>query len=171
MSARTFDHDEARALYASGAWTQAALATKFGVSAARINQILDPQRKARVDAASLEWLHENYRLPCANECGTLVWKRGTNDQTGLCRVCFGLSRRTAEHGTESKYSQGCRCAECRAAASKAKRGRREKTRVPCSHDCGAMVDSINRRNPDKPPECLPCALDRIHADQLERAAA
>jgi hypothetical protein len=32
-----------------------------------------------------------------------------------------------------------------------------------------MVDSINRRNPDKPPECWPCAMRRIAAER--RAAA
>jgi hypothetical protein len=36
---------------------------------------------------------------------------------------------TAEHGTRSMYTKGCRCQECRAAAARASRERREKQKA------------------------------------------
>jgi hypothetical protein len=86
-----------------------------------------------------------------------------------CVACY-LADVEAPHGTESRYRSGrCRCGECRRAATAAKRRRREASRVPCSHGCGTLVDGINRRNPDKPPECQPCAMRRVWAEK--RAAA
>lgn len=88
-----------------------------------------------------------------------------------CRECVDRER-AADHGTESRYSSGCRCDECRTAASAAKRERRIKSRVPCSHGCGTMVDWINRRQSGKPPECGPCSIKRLRAEgRLGRTAA
>lgn len=78
---------------------------------------------------------------------------------------------TAKHGTETYYQKyGCRCDACMAAAREAKRRRRERSRVPCSHGCGRLVDGINRRNPDKPPECPPCATQRIWRERRAASA-
>lgn len=82
-----------------------------------------------------------------------------------------LKAELRNHGTEVRYNGGCRCEHCRAAASDAKRFRRLKSRVPCSHGCGAMVDSINRRNPEKPPECRPCSIRRVHAERKAAAVS
>lgn len=122
---RKFDHDECRALYATGEWTQRALARKYAVSATRIWQIVVPEHQARSIAYSKAWLRERYNEPCEN-CGKPTWKRGNaSNRTGLCLTCWGLSRRTAEHGTETRYtSWGCRCDDCRAASAKARRKRR-----------------------------------------------
>jgi hypothetical protein len=81
-----------------------------------------------------------------------------------CRACYDRER-AADHGTESRYTGGCRCDACRQAGSEAKRQRRIASRVPCSHGCGAMVDWINRRDPRKLPECRPCSNARINADR------
>lgn len=166
----TFDHAAARALYATGEWTHKQLAERFGVSPSRIYQVVNPEVKARTDAASAAWSREHYNRPC-RACGARIWKCGHRPNTGLCRECAGLARRTAEHGTETRYSSGCRCHACREAASAAKRARRECSRVPCSHGCGRMVDSINRHNPEKPPECRPCSIARIHGSRARELEA
>lgn len=59
--------------------------------------------------------------PC-RECGAPIW--GFAGRTGLCRPCLGRSRRTAEHGTESRYGRGCRCEACKAASAASRRKRR-----------------------------------------------
>jgi hypothetical protein len=75
-------------------------------------------------AAASEYMRAHYTTPCA-QCGeAMVWKRGTKPSTGLCPKCLGLSRRTAEHGTETRYSSGCRCRPCKDASAAARRRRR-----------------------------------------------
>jgi hypothetical protein len=54
---------------------------------------------------------------------------------------------------------------CRTCQTEVKRAWRERNKVPCSHGCGTLVDAKNRRDPDKLPECRPCAIARIHADR------
>lgn len=123
-SPRTFDHDECRALYATGEWTQAALAARYGVSDTRVWQIVDPERQQRTNRRASEWTQLHYNKPC-DGCGARIWKQGHRPtQTGLCRKCWAETQRTAEHGTESRYCGGCRCAECRAASATARRNRR-----------------------------------------------
>lgn len=87
----------------------------------------------------------------------------------LCRACDD-AQRAVEHGTEGRYRGGCRCEDCRTAASAKKRERRLASRVPCSHGCGTLVDSLNRRSPEKPPECRPCAMKRIHSTRRQESA-
>lgn len=58
-----------------------------------------------------------------SECGAPIWET-SRARTGLCAACLAVSRRTAEHGTETRYNRGCRCDECRAASAAARRRRR-----------------------------------------------
>lgn len=44
-----------------------------------------------------------------------------------CLACYERDR-AAEHGTESCYSSGCRCADCRRASAAARRDRRAANR-------------------------------------------
>lgn len=158
---RTFDYAEAKRRYAAGE-TLASISRALGVSFHAAKYAVDEDFRYSANAKGRKWAETNYRRPCAGTgCTRLVWTKAKG-QTGLCPKCLGLSRRTAVHGSESKYRQGCRCGRCRTAMSTARRERREKTRVPCSHGCGRMVDSSGRRNPDKPYECLPCSNARIH---------
>lgn len=105
-----------------------------------------------------------YRTDPCPECG--------NPKTPVsarCRDCENAERE-APHGTESRYSR-CGCEECRAAAAEARRERRHAARVPCSHGCGTLVDSYNYHYPEKPPECRPCAMRRVHAERRKAALA
>lgn len=88
----------------------------------------------------------------------------------LCQACWNAEREPP-HGTEGQYNKGCGCDECRQAAAAARRARRAATKVPCSHGCGTMVDSTDRRYPEKPYECRSCAARRLRAEQKAKAAA
>jgi hypothetical protein len=164
-----FDHDEAYARWQAGE-TFAELALAYDVTDSAVYQVVkrrDPEWVAAHNRYHREWQRKNYRQPCVRGCGRLAW--WTVRTNGRCRECFHAERRAEadardNHGTESRYSRGCRCPECRAQASDAKRRRREASRVPCSHGCGTLVDSINRSNPEKPPECNPCCLKRLRAE-------
>jgi hypothetical protein len=122
---RKFDHDEARRRHAVGE-SVASIARSCGVSHGAVACVVDPAKNARRRERSKRWMHENYRVRCAGGCGTVVWK--APDRSGYCIPCAGELRRTAEHGTESKYSQGCRCDECRVASVAARRARRAANR-------------------------------------------
>lgn len=171
MRPRTFDYDQAARRHAAGESINA-IARSLGVSHHAIKYAIDEDFRIRANEKAVAYGMENYRELCKGGCGALVWIKGkAHTPTGYCATCSGLLRRTAEHGTESKYrNHGCRCDECRAAATKAKRDRRTRSRVPCSHGCGRMVDSINRRNPEKPPECSPCSNARIQSARRKVAA-
>lgn len=47
----------------------------------------------------------------------------------MCGSCYAETCRIDHHGTESLYSKGCRCEECRAAAAANRRLRRHEGRV------------------------------------------
>lgn len=164
---RVFDHDEARRRHEAGE-SAAKIARDVGVSATAVLRAVNPAVRARMDAYSRSFL-ERMRTPCRGGCRRLVWTYATAS-SGYCRACYAEKfRRKVQHGTETEYrNHGCRCEACTRAASAAKRRRRERSRVPCSHGCGTLVDSINRRDPNKPPECLACALRRIHAERAHR---
>lgn len=171
---RAFDWDEAKRLRATGL-TYKQIGERLGVSAHSVNCACNPALRRRQRAATRR-LHESYAEPCRGGCGVLVSYVGNRPSTGYCFDCWAARKRfEAEmrdnHGTEARYKLGCRCAICREGASEAKRRRRLASRVPCSHGCGTLVDSINRRNPGKPPECRPCAHKRVLAEQRAARAS
>lgn len=168
---RTFDWDEAKRRYEAGE-TQTGIAKEYGVSVQAVWWACHPDKYKESFARNYAWSRANRRFPCLGGCGKLVWlmslhwsaggQRG--DRSGLCMQCLAKQQREqAIHGTEGVY-KWCKCDLCRAAGTAAKRKRREATRVPCSHGCGTMVDSLNRRNPEKPPECQPCSVKRLKAE-------
>jgi hypothetical protein len=55
---RAFDHDEARELYATGLWSQSALAERFGVSRAAVGRVLNPRRREAMARHSKEWVRK-----------------------------------------------------------------------------------------------------------------
>lgn len=155
---RSFDYDEAKRLRADGL-TYAEIGKRLGVSGNAAAMACDPAFRKRQLAAAKKGI-ENARHPCFGGCGALVWGH-ISGRTGYCPTCLGARRNIVRHGTETEYSQGCRCEPCRLAASAAKRRRRVNSRVPCSHGCGTLVDSINRSDNTKPLECHRCANKRI----------
>lgn len=165
MRARRFDHDEAFARWQAGE-SFVELAAGYGVGYNAVRQAVlrrDPAHRERMNTYSRERL----RKPCIRGCGRLAWHH--MGRPGVCAECARAERRAQaeaqdNHGTETRYKLGCRCEICRKGASDAKRRRREASRVPCSHGCGTLVDGINRGNPEKPPECNPCAVRRVHAE-------
>lgn len=166
---RSFDYDEAKRLRKLGL-SYDEIGVRLGVSTNAVARACDPAFRRRQDALSKRAIEE-LRHPCFGGCGVLVW--GHVAGSGYCRACFAERfQRREVHGTECEYvTHGCRCGECTRAATEAKRMRRERSRVPCSHGCGRMVDGINRRTPNKPPECQSCATKRVHAERRARKSA
>lgn len=171
IARRKFDHDEARRRHQAGE-SIADLAREMGVTWAGMARVVDARVGRQMDAQCVRNI-ERRREPCRGGCGRLVWMH-THGRSGYCPRCLAEKRRQEsgpQHGTENEYTHwGCRCGPCRLAASEAKRQRRLRTRVPCSHGCGTLVDSINRRDNTKPPECRECVLKRVHAAQKAAAA-
>jgi hypothetical protein len=165
---RSFDYDEAKRLRSEGL-SYREIGRRLGVSDTAVQRACDPAYRRRQRASGERWIEEQ-RHPCFGGCGVLVWHHQAA-RSGYCRACFGERRNVVRHGTENEYRQGCRCRDCTTAAAEAKRRRRQKSRVPCSHGCGTLVDAINRAKPDKPPECRSCALRRIHAERRAARAA
>lgn len=166
---RTFDYDEATVRRAAGESVKE-LAAAYGVSVYAIYRATNPDYRARQDALVYEALKAK-RKPCLGCCGRLVWMHVAG-RTGYCPKCLaakGRAERGPNHGSESEYSYGCRCDLCKAASAEAKRLRRHRSRQLCSHGCGTLVDTIDRRNREKPLECRSCAAKRIQSER--RAAA
>lgn len=170
---RAFDHDEARALRASGL-VYSVIAERLGVSTNSVARACDTAYAKR-QAAISKTLIEAKRRPCRGGCGVLVYDHyASGNRTGYCPTCLGEKRREVNgthHGTEYEYRYGCRCGDCRRAMNAARAVRRKRTFVPCSHGCGTLVDPYNNRYPGKPPECHPCALKRIRADTVSVGAS
>ncbi len=82
--------------------------------------------------AATAYLREQTAVPCAAGCGRNVW--GRYRPGAMCRTCIAEAMRTAEHGTESRYTNsGCRCGPCTRAANSARAERRGKS-VPSVHN-------------------------------------
>jgi hypothetical protein len=196
--ARIFDHDECRALYATGEWTQARLAEKYGVSASRIYQVVTPHVAARRAAYARRWSRGPCEK-CGGECvraGVMSKRQHSPDGRQLCQTC----RRVEMRKKPSRDKDGAlvfecgRClvfkpltqfgarvrrriragqpignvGVCTACATAARRAYRERNKVPCSHGCGTMV---LHENGGKDPECHPCSLLRIHGRLAHKVAA
>lgn len=163
VARRRFDHEEAIRRYQNGEIIHR-LAREYGVTDAAVRRVVNPEVRAKMHAAAAEFL-ASQRQPCVGGCGRLVWMHGPRPKTGLCQRCYAAKLRAEhvpQHGTENEYKLGCRCGACTAAITALRRERRHRTRVPCSHGCGTMVD----RNPHKDPECLPC----FHRNRRRAAA-
>lgn len=178
---RKFDYDEARRLRAQG-MTYAEIGALLGVSGSAIHLACNDAARERNNANSARWTRENARRACSGGCGRLVWTH-MKGRTGYCPTCFAREIRAADsvrptllfcHYCEewkpdedfprrrSLIARRGRAAGCRVCQTELKRDWRERNKVPCSHGCGRMVEGKSRRNNDKPFECHPCAMKRIH---------
>ena len=169
---RSFDYDEALRLRDQGL-SYAEIGARLGVSDTAARNACDPRARIQQRRATRRAI-EAARTPCRGGCGVLVYMHNKGS-SGYCKACYAERFwRIEKHGTEKEYvSWGCRCHACTAAASAARRARRLRSQVPCSHGCGRMVDRYNARYPDKPPECKSCAMRRVTAERraaLEVAA-
>lgn len=101
-------------------------------------------RCAECVAAMADHQQKVQTVPCPN-CGQPMWARWR--KTKLCRSCSDTARHTPLdlwHGTETGYHRGCRCDECRTAATTARRERRERNRE--------ADRSYHREKAKRPPE-------------------
>lgn len=125
-------------------------------------------------------------LPCA-DCGELMWRSSTSLPEGqaCCRSCRKRRTATSSCGTYAKYRQGCRCSDCRSAAtaknrewtaarfartgqtwpSQQTRANRPAPRRASCADCGKPL----RRSLLDVPRCNPC--HHRERDRVERIEA
>lgn len=184
---RKFDHEDARVRFAAGE-TLSELAHAFGVTAQAVKFVVDDEYNARWLAYHDEW----QRSGVCRQCGkTGITNRAARDGGGArCRECAGLEAAT------SVRDDTLRCVRCRLwkpdedfpmnqSVAKARRKRhqccrvcqteikreyRERTSAPCSHGCGRLVRTADRRDSTKPLECLSCAMSRVHAERRSRVS-
>jgi hypothetical protein len=81
--------------------------------------------RCRCDACRAAWAEyqASRRTPCPAGCGRLVHSRG--DTKRKCHTC--THSRPIKHGTASGYeNRGCRCDDCRTAASAARKERKQR---------------------------------------------
>lgn len=145
--ARRFDHDECRRLYATGGWTQSRLAARFGVSQARIGQIVNPSLKARVDARS----RERFAALC-DDCGgpcTHNWwnKNGRHDRV-ICRTCSMERKREERLLGRLNEAGDIRCHACGNHKPIEAYRLRPATGYPCNY-CRACETAKRMEYPDK----------------------
>lgn len=173
--ARRFDYEEAQRLRASGL-SYKAIGERLGVSDTAIYWACNPKQRARSFVITREWQRRGTCIECGAQCS-----RTGGQPLHRCRRCSDKARVTTVRDTEMEcvtckqwkpddafplgrrrdQARRGRHRQCRVCLTVAKRKWRERTRVPCSHGCGRMVEGKNRRKPDKPHECVPCATARI----------
>lgn len=171
--ARKFDHDECRRLFATGRWTKAALARKYGVTAWAITFAVDARARNRNSLAVAERQSSGICIDCGGRKSHQPYKKG---QPNLrCRACDAANKVTSvrddglkcfscgewKWDTEYPYDRTQnhrrdRHGTCRACHTKHRRAYREKRKVPCSHGCGRMV--LHETAHGGPPSCHPCAM-------------
>lgn len=103
---RKFDHDEARARRSEG-WSYTALAKLFGVSDMAVRRVCDPKVRADMDARTIEWMRQNWRIDCRGGCGALVWAV-PKGRSGYCVQC--LAKRATATDVRPDV---LRCTKCR----------------------------------------------------------
>lgn len=182
MSApRRFNYDQARERYAAGESIND-LAARYGVSYTAVYRVVVPRVAERMAETHAAW----QRSGECPDCGAQTTRRG-KDTSSRCIPCAVKRVTTSVRDTtlrcqtcrewkpDEAFPRGNRAArrnrhqQCRSCLTEAKRQWRERNKVPCSHGCGTLVDAKNRRTPDKPPECRPCALKRIHDERRQAA--
>ena len=171
---RKFDWDEAKRLHEAGL-SYAVIGDRFGVSPTAIARACREDLR-RAMAERLRQYQQSGTCPDCGGVATRVYGVGQR----RCRKCFAISRTESvratmlrciicrkwkhddafPHDKRRGYRRG-RHRQCTVCNTAAKRAWREKNKVECSHGCGTMVNGKNRDNPDKPPECRPCSLERI----------
>lgn len=111
-------------------------------------------------AAMAKYQRDLQAAPCPG-CGRTIY--GRYRPGSLCRRCRAEARTIPIeelHGTETGYSRGCRCEQCRAAVAAARRARREadrdrdnaymrlyrlRKRTPLQKATSALLDDGTRR--------------------------
>lgn len=179
---RSFDYDACRALYADG-WTQQDLAARFGVSAARISQVVNQETGRRAAERHLVWQGSGTCVDCGAQCS----RRHKNGKTvERCKACGNEASLTTvrpdtlrcstckqwkpdnqfcRDGDASPYHRGRHrtCTRCQTALRKKYR---DTHKIPCA-TCGTPV-LHERHNKQKPPECRPCYYQRMKQEAEER---
>lgn len=178
---RSFDWDEARRLRMAG-WTYTSIGEHLGVSLQSVRMACDDGARER----QRQRMHENdyWRTGSCIDCGAPVTKyrpgsrcrscdtknkaTTVRDDTLLCTRCDRWLPDADFPQKSTSPSRRGRHHLCRSCQTVEKREYRERTRQPCS-SCGIPVDAVNRRDRTKPLECLPCAMQRVHAERRQAA--
>lgn len=134
---RKFDYEEAQRRYAAGEKIQA-LAVEYGVSNARVNQVVNPEvgRKAKELSAAYRWhcpecgaetRHKNARC---NPCAALALTTTALDGKLHCSKCeqWLSPEMFSTNRTEAKYSRENRRRICRKCDTKARADYRQRNR-------------------------------------------
>jgi hypothetical protein len=174
---RKFDWDEARRLREAGT-PYATISTRLGVSYGAVYFALNDGARELMAARNKQWQREGVCEDCGARCS-----RNASRAVTRCSACAGKIRATSVRGNEllcltcrkwqpheafpmgGNRARSGRHQQCRTCNTDAKREWRKRVRVPCSHGCGTMVEAKNRRYPNKPHECRPCAMRRIGAER------
>jgi len=178
---RKIDYEDAAARFAAGE-TYREIARVYGVTRAGVRLAINAKARADATARGSAW-QASGTCPI---CGSPSTRRSFGSLR--CVACAGEARATSvrpdtlqchvcrewkpdEAFPRNRLEKGARRGRhtaCRGCQTEQKRAYRELHRAPCSHGCGRLVHTVDRRDREKPLECRSCAMRRI---QAERRAA
>jgi hypothetical protein len=178
---RKFDWDEAARLRERGMPVRV-IAAKFGVSAAAVYLALDPALRARDHVRTAQWQRSGTCPECGSPCTRGYRCRGCANRAQAtsvrpaalhCVTCGEWKPDEAfpRDAAKTNVVRRGRHRQCRPCNTEEKRRYRERNRQPCSHGCGTLVDTVDRRDKTKPLECRACANRRIRAERTDKVAA
>jgi hypothetical protein len=174
---RKFDWDEAQRLH-DGGLSYAAIAERFGVSHGAVYFALNEVARKLMAARNSKWQRDGVCVVCGASCS-----RNASRKITRCATCANKLRATSVRDDEllclgcrkwkpydsfpmgGNRSRAGRHQQCRVCLTEQKRAWRERNRTPCVHGCGTMVEAKNRKDPNKPHECRPCAARRVWAER------
>lgn len=131
---RSFDYGEASALYATGGWTRAALAHRYGVSKTAITRAVNPDYRAR----------DNKRRDARSRSGTCERCGGACTLTARhCAVCAPFVAATTARDGELRCGT---CGEWKRDRAFARDSRPRPARRGRRHRCTACETKQRRRN-------------------------
>jgi len=184
--ARKFDWDEAKRLRSEG-WTYVRIAAVMGVTDTAVIRACDDRQRAASKARVAAFQRSGVCVDCGGQCSRNATDLLNQKFHGRCRRCADVKQATSVRRLELQC-QTCRewkpdrdfvsnktlghrrgrSQSCRSCQTVLKRAYRTATKQPCSHGCGTLVDTADRRDKSKPLECHPCSVRRV---QAERRAA
>jgi hypothetical protein len=135
------------------------------VSQAAVERVVNPKRRARMAAQSLDWWYRARRVPCSGGCGRLVWQQ--SGRSGYCIECLSAQKtaddvragelrcsKCREWKPDAEFpsyrpvkSRRGRNAQCRVCATKVRRDFRRKRPDSVAAENRRRIDKYRRENP------------------------